>query len=408
MRVRLILSMMLLCVLHTAFGEKCGLARDTDLDGSYTSSTSTDQCSGVSAHPSLVSNYRLSQTSSGQRKLIHLVEVCRVSVHSRSPRLVKEVALDLFRVATTEQGIKSRVVGQKNAAACLSYADPVAAMELLSKVDFQRPRWGEWLYEDPRYNAAETIFVNFAKLRPLDISTIGTKARYLGQTGQYPYFGIAKVIQHLPHSLRKEANALLNDALAYYSNEKGFYNRDEEFLRLLQSLNDSLVDKELVNQALASFVRRLKNDPIHLPGDYYSEVQIDSNGKTFSFTDRNQAFLFQAFPAIRRFDPASAAQLAGQDARFEQATDEMTYIPGGFVQGNLTSEQITRQHLEWLQASLVDRIQQIEECSGCNQQVASHLIQRLTELNSQTEFSAAIPDVVRSKAPRGEQTRAAQ
>lgn len=49
MKRKLILCLALLCGLSAAFGQaasSCGSARDTDLDGTFASSTSTDPCSG--------------------------------------------------------------------------------------------------------------------------------------------------------------------------------------------------------------------------------------------------------------------------------------------------------------------------------------------------------------------------
>jgi len=332
----------------------------------------------------------LSQSVEKQYTLIHLVELCHLEVRpNHLSEKTKGVALTLFHLATIESNIKLRAIGQKNAAACLSHVDPVAAMELLFNVKFQRPEPGEWLYEDPRYNAAETTFVNFVKLKPLDIASIAIGARYLGETGQYPYAAIARVIRNLSASQKREARILLSDALTFYINEIGFYNRDEEFLRLLKSLPNSLVDKQLAARAVAIFALRLQNSPIHIPGDYYAEIQIDSNGKIFSFTDRNAAFLFQAFPTIRHFNPRLAAQLSQCDPRLTQAMDKMSYISGGFVQENQTSEQTALRHLEWLQDSLINQIQRIKECQMCDPQPAIHLALRLADLNLQlVGFSA--------------------
>jgi hypothetical protein len=45
MKKSLIISIMYLCGTHLAFGQ-CGSSRDTDLDGSFVSSTSSDPCGG--------------------------------------------------------------------------------------------------------------------------------------------------------------------------------------------------------------------------------------------------------------------------------------------------------------------------------------------------------------------------
>lgn len=42
----LIISIVWLCGIHVAVGQQCGSASNTDLDGPYVSSTSSDKCSG--------------------------------------------------------------------------------------------------------------------------------------------------------------------------------------------------------------------------------------------------------------------------------------------------------------------------------------------------------------------------
>lgn len=378
MSARLIFYVILLSTAQVAFGQ-CGSAHETDLDGSYVSSTSSDQCSSSATDQFMESSYHKSYQLSGYDKLVYLVQFCRASVGlSGSSQGTREAAFTLFHLAAAEK-TKARAVGQKNAATCLSYVDPAGAMYLLSQVKFQPPVQGEWLYEDPRYNAAETIFANFAKAQPLQLSSIVEKARYLGQTGQYPYVAIAKLIRNLPISFRSQANLLLQDAISFYSDERGFYNRDEEFLHLLRLLKESSVDKKLAASAAAIFVERLNENPIHLPGDYYSEIHMPTSGKVISFVDRNRAFLFQAFPHIKRLNPALAEQLRRQDPTLNWASDNMTYVSGGFVQGNPTPEEVTHQHLRWLQEDLLERIQEYRESDP---PTAVALVHRLTNVNS--------------------------
>lgn len=351
--------------------------------------------------PLLEESYNLSQKlGSGREQLYYLIEFCRVDALNNRPwEKTKEAALALFRLASTEQNMQLHAVAQKNGVTCLSYVDPVAAMELLTQINFERPRPGEWAYEDPRYNSAQATFnnllVSLGKIPPRQaVANIIAKARFLGQTGQYPYLGVADVINRLPTSFKSEQNTLLNDATTFYASETGFYNRDEEFFRLLQTLNSASVDRTIMAQALTTFAHRLTSDPIHFPGDYYAEIEIKSNGRVFPFTDRNDAFLFQAFPLIQRFIPGKAPDLRQQNAKLAQATGNMTYVSGGFVQGNPTSEQAIQQHLQWMQESLIERI---EACQDSNPQVAASLAQRLTELTSRiVGFSATVPGIART------------
>ena len=349
--------------------------------------------------PLLDESYNISRRLGGNERLYYLIEFCRVDGLNNHPwDKTKEAASALFDLASTEQNMQLHVLGQKNGASCLSYVDPAAAAEQLTQINFERPRPGQWVYEDPRYNSAQTIFNNLltssGKFPPRRVvANIIAKAKYLGQTGQYPYLAVAEVINRLPSSFKNEQNTLLGDAVGFYASETGFYNRDEEFLRLLQTLKTPSIDKTIFAQALTIFVQRLNEDSIHFPGDYYAEIHVKSSGKVFPFMDRNEAFRFQAFPLIERFIPGKAAELRHLDSRLTQATGTMTYVPGGFVQGNPTSTQAAHQHLQWLQESLLERI---KACQDTNPQATAILAQRLTDLPSRIiGFSASIPGIAR-------------
>jgi len=329
-------------------------------------------------------SYLLSQdqTLNADERIFYLIELCHKSPLLNAPsEKVREWSMALFNFDTADQNM--RTVGQKNAVTSLSYVDPAAALDLLTRVSFERPAAGQWVYEDPRFNAAEKVFTNFLNTaKPHNFSIVTDKARYLGQTGQYPYWAMAEVIHHSPPPSRDEINKILTDALISYTDETGFYNRDEEFLYLvwgLKDLKDSGADKNLASRLVAAFVHHLTNDPTHIPGDYYAEVHIPSTAKVFPFTDRNAAFLFQAFPVIRQYNPALANQLSQQEPQLIQATENMSYVSGGFVQGDPRSEDAAEKHLQLLQASLIKRI---KERRDCNPDSAEQLDRKSTRLNS--------------------------
>jgi len=323
------------------------------------------------------------------------------------PQQGKELCLELFRMASADKDLRRRIVGQKSAVRYLSYFDPALAMSLLREVSVQQPEPGKPLYEDPRYNAAVDLFINYLeKLKPRGPSTVIDAGRYLGQTGQFPYRAMAAVIEHLPPFLRGETNNILSDALSFYARETAYRNRDEEFLVLLHSLlKNSDVSKDLMEQALNTFVQRLSHDRIDVPGDYYSEIYT-ATGSRISFADRNQAFLFQVFPVVRRFNSGLATQLLQQYPELDQATDEMRYISGGFVPGSWTPERANRQHMAWLQESLLTRV---KERADCDLNSASQLAQQLADTGSRiVGFSATVPAVARKSLPEARKIYNAQ
>jgi hypothetical protein len=345
--------------------------------------------------PLLEQSYRLSQTLGGRERVFYLIELCRLSAQPQiASEKAQERCLKLFDVASAESDVRTRIAGQKNALMFLSYVNPALSVKLVPKIEVQRPGPGQMLWEDFRSDLMETQFQNFLTiLKPKDYSEIIAQARYVGQTGQYPYRALAAIIGDLSGTHKNDANTMLSDAVTFYARETGYYNRDEEFLSLLRSLKNSDVDNGIAAQAVSMFVQHLQSDPIHLPGDYYGEIHL-SDGKVFPFTDRNAAFLMEAFPAIRRFRSDLAARLGEHDARLTEAADNMSYISGGFVQGDPTSAQARQQHFQWLQQSLLNRI---KECQDSNPQLTAQLAQRLTDLSSRIAgFSAAVPGIARN------------
>ena len=337
----------------------------------------------------LEQSYNLSQRLGGSERLYYLIELCRVSAQLQPPATrAKGWCNEAYNIAA-EQGGKLRTAAQKDAVAFLSYLDAPSSLQLLTQIPFQKPKPGEFVYEDQRYNAAEKVFLNYLKVKPGDLGAVVASARSLGQTGQFPYRAIAAVVENSPNQLSGEINNLLKVALGFYATETGFYNRDEEFLVLLQSVSQSqFVNKDLAAQMAAAFVHHLDNDPIQLPGDYYAEVHVEPSGTVFPFADRNETFRYRGIAAIQRCNPSLATQLIRQDDNLRQAAaGELQYVSGGFVQGDPTAEQAAQQPLQWIQDSLVDRIR---DCHASNPQSAAQLAQRLTNPESRILGFAAV------------------
>jgi hypothetical protein len=340
-------------------------------------------------------SYALSQKLSSTEQLYYLTELTRVSVLANAaPDKAQEWCLTLFRLASSMADARTRAAGQKNALDQLSHFNPVLAMELLPQI--QVPKSSELQYEDVRSDAVGPIFEDFLrKQKPRDLSSIIAQARYVGQTGQYPYRAMAALIHHLPQHFNADINTILNDAVSSYRHETGFYNRDEEFLVLVKSLPKAPANPDLKTRVLSAFVQRVTKEPIPFPGDYYSEIHLPS-GRVLPFTDRNRAFLFQAFPAVRQFNPSLAAQLQQEYPELDSAVEPMRYVSGGFVMGNPSSDYATEEHLRNVQSSLLERI---KEQQDCNPQSAATLAQRVSDGSARiVAFSATVPALVK-KSP---------
>lgn len=345
--------------------------------------------------PLLEKGYKLSQFLGGRERLFYWSELCRVSVLVDLPlEKIRENCFLPFDLAASTPELELRIAVQKNALAEMSSVAPRLAIELFPQIEVERPTSSGMLAEDIRSDALEPIFLNLVAGTATDgVSIAKEQAERAATEGQYPYRAMADVLRGLPKSRKREANSILRDALFFYARETGYYNRDEEFLVLLRSLKDSAVDHSLAGQAVAAFVKRLKNDPIRIPGNYYSEIHTAKN-QVFSFTDRNQAFLFQAFPEIRRFNPIVARQLQKRDPSLRQAVGSMRYVSGGFVRDASNAQQVERQHLQWIDESLANKIRELQECDPTS---AVSLAEQLKETSSRVvAVSASISGIARN------------
>jgi hypothetical protein len=116
--------------------------------------------------------------------------------------------------------------------------------------------------------------------------------------------------------------------------------------------------------------------------------------------------LFQAFPAIRKFNPGLAVQLATENPQLKNATDDMRYVSGGFVAEGGSPEQATLQHAVGLQRSLVTRV---KERANCDSSSATQLAQQLTDPSSRVVgFSATVPAIARRNPAEARKLYAAQ
>lgn len=344
-------------------------------------------------------SFALSQNLTGNQRLFYLTELTRVSaLIIPPPPQAQEWCQMLFRVASLESDRGNRIAGQKNALKQLAAFNPALALARLHDVEVRKPAANQMLYEDFRSNAVEAIFLSFLKVKPQGLSTVEAQARYVGETGQYPYRAMAAVLDQTKPPTQ-DTNDIVSEALSFYAQETGYINRDEEFLVFLKALPGSNVDKDIGAQVVSTFAQRITHEPVQSYANYYGEVQLP-HGPVVPFTDRNRAFLFQAFPVIHYFNASVARKLEGEFPELAQAgaltpTDEMLYISGGFVRGNPSSEQVLRQHIQRIQDSLLDRIQ--ERIEQGDPQSAADLAQRLTGVSERiVGFSSAIPTLAQT------------
>jgi hypothetical protein len=266
-----------------------------------------------------------------------------------------------------------RVALEKNALVALSFVNASAAMELFWRIEAPMPDARGTYPEDVRADGASTIFPNYLDAQIKGIGTDGSvenrlqtaigeiqrHAAHIGKTGDYPYRAMGTIIQRL--DARKDHQSTINlifaEAVKFYSEGKPkFRNRDAEFLALLQSAINAGADPSLVNGAMSLFVKNLRA-PV-LPNDVSFEAEYRTpQGEVIKLTDRNKALLLRAASIIRKADPKLAKSMAEEYAEFSKATDGMTYISGGVVEGIVDPQQAAAMHAKMRQISLLALIQ---------------------------------------------------
>ena len=115
-------------------------------------------------------------------------------------------------------------------------------------------------------------------------------------------------------------------------------------------------DPVLVHAGIDQFVKSTKAPVVQANLSFEAEYRT-REGDTIRFTDRNKALLFRALPIIRKADPDLAKSLATEFSNFNRASEDMTYISGGVVEGSFSPQETAAMHAKMRQISLLILIQ---------------------------------------------------
>ena len=266
-----------------------------------------------------------------------------------------------------------RVALEKNSLVALSFVNAGAAMDLLWRVEgpLADPR-GDYP-EDVRADGASTIFPNFfdSQMRIAGSedsvenrlqATLGDIERHavqIGKTGEYPYRGMGSIIQRLDAAKGHQdtINLIFGEAVKFYSeNKPKFRDRDSEFLTFLQAVVDKISDPTLVHTAVGEFVTHLKSPTVQNEVSFQAEYRT-ADGDVIRFNDRNKSLLFRAVTLIRKQDPKLAKSITDEYPEFKSASEGMTYISGGVIEGSVSPDQAAAMRARMRQISLLSIIQ---------------------------------------------------
>ncbi len=288
------------------------------------SPTSSGVSNGATVTPEsvLVESYQVGLELIPSERAILLSFLSRLAAEYHL-KYARPWAEENFRLAQQLPMTWNRVAIEKNAVVALSYGDPRRAINLLRIVDLPVADAAGSFPEDVRADSAKIIFANywlFAKHAGL--ANIRSTASYLGQTGQYPYRAVTKIVTDVaiskkqPHQLSDDARTLILDAYASYGRGSKFESEDAEFVEFLQALR-SILPPPLFRQGLELAVERLlKGASTTSTMSYVANVHTDKGTATFRSVE--DKLLFDLLPTIREVDPAWAKQIVQRDPALAQ------------------------------------------------------------------------------------------
>ncbi len=139
-----------------------------------------------------------------------------------APSLAPAWATELFSLTFRLSKTWGRSALQKNAIELVSEQDSSSALGMLNEMDVP-PTGGGPLPEDLRAWASRKVFVSFLGSGG-DPKRIVATARYIGDTGLYPFSAVGFALPLLPKQASEVRATLLNDSIAYLGGSSAIYN----------------------------------------------------------------------------------------------------------------------------------------------------------------------------------------
>jgi hypothetical protein len=362
-------------ILLTGVGKQASFAllgcvdRDTDLSNS--TGCADSQCSSSCYS---ISVRHVTRGSTENDRIFYLIGLTGKAAVT-NPRKAVAWSKELFSLAFSMPVGWDRIAAEKNALVPLSKIDPELAINLFSKVEVPEPDPDGEFPEDVRADAAIEIFSNYWRFAgSTGLPRIESLARHIGDTGEYPYRAMGRIVKKLVGLPGTEGNIkgnkIFSEAVTYYLRGSKFLNRDQEFLEFLQNAKSAASEAEY-QQALRIFVNRLTTEA---PKDENYIAEIGTAGRTFRFADENRTLLFRTLPLIAETNVVWAQELMRRYAELRHASERIVYIAGGVVRGNPNQWQLAALQNEVLQRSLLRNVQELRQT---NSRAATQLAERL-------------------------------
>ncbi len=238
------------------------------------------------------------------------------------PPLTKLWSEEAFQVASKlPLNDENRQVYQANAAVELVTVDPKRAFEVLAMIDPPEPtQEGQSKPMDMRTYAAENVFPEIWKTDGVPaLDHIRAQAEHIGETGEYPYRAIGKILPDVGKRSQPKAETLFTEALSYYTKSAPDHDSDREFALFL-SESWGVVPRSLELQALKVAVAHLNQSKNSAKNSAFMARVQTAKGAS-EFTELSDELLYELLPKIRELDPQWAQELTEKnDALGKAAT----------------------------------------------------------------------------------------
>lgn len=220
------------------------------------------------------------------------------------PALSKAWANELFTATFDLPPSWNRGAFQKNALALLSSHDPVLAFDRQALMDAP-VAIEDVVPEDLRAYLGISLFTAYGGPKPTvaRMRAIRERARAIAADGAYPFLGIAPILKSIWGSDPIEALAWWQEAMGYFVRQSRVANANEQFLKFLDSMWESLSTAQRQSALEAARSVLVKGTGYTFAkGAVYRGV-LDTNYGSFQLVQRNLVLLARLIPKFREVIP---------------------------------------------------------------------------------------------------------
>lgn len=283
---------------------------------------------------------------------------------SRARAMTRSWSRELFRSALVLPQSWNKAAFQKNSLEALAIVDPLAAFQLLPKVDAPETGGPNEPAEDLRASAAQKIFPLFWDLKGKPgLEAIKSEARAIGAGGEYPYIAMGQISTKLANQKdTTDVQIIFREALDFYDTGPRVRSANKEFIYYLES-DWEYLPASLREEALRVVVGHLTRKEERNADPAIMHVhRVTTDKGTLSFHDEGIGLLNGLLPKIRELDPDWAKGLEDEHPELKQpaAGAKVEYSSEATIINTTeaTADQVNASVNDRLQAGILSRVRQ--------------------------------------------------